>query len=71
MEDAGEPVWAGAMIVWRWGRVSRLRASVCGLAGAPRPELTTMTPISVQLVERGDGEDGVSMLAAAEGLALG
>ena len=31
------------------------------LGGAPRPELATIIPISVQRVERGDGEDGVSM----------
>ena len=46
---------AGATIVCRWGGVFRLQASSCSDGGTPRPERPTMTPISVQLVERGDG----------------
>jgi hypothetical protein len=49
----------GAVIVWRWGCVFRPRAPACGGGGTPRPERSTMTPRSAQLVERGDGEDGV------------
>ena len=52
------------------GRLSRPRGSACGGGGNPRPESPTMTHMSVLLVERGDGEDGVPMPGRrAEGLA--
>ena len=61
---------SGAVIVFRWGCVSRLRASACVLGGAPRPELSTMTPRSVRRVVRGGSEASVSMSGRrTEGLA--
>ena len=64
VRTAGRPrrmLASGAVIVFRWGCVSRLRASACVLGGAPRPELSTMTPRSVRRVVRGDSEASVSM----------
>src|SRR5580692_1520232 len=47
-----------------WDRVLRPRAPSCCDGGTPRPEGPTLTPLSVQLVECGDSEDGESMPAA-------
>jgi hypothetical protein len=52
---------AGRSLCSVGGRAPRPRASLCSVGGTPRPEVPTMTPISVRLGVSGDGEDDASM----------
>ena len=50
---------AGDVIVCELGVCFRPNTSLCSVGGTPRPELPTMTPLSVGSVERGAGGDVV------------